>query len=198
MIFPTSGRRVRLARLRRRIALTFHNDTVTVISDTFINPLSAARTAWKDRMDRFDGSIIGTTEAQRYERAKQTARDHGFILLTPRACAYLYDVSPNTLRQAWNREAGAIRAEVGYSGKAVPLIRWEWAEEKWAAQAVPERLDEMIVHADLIQLASVSFLVLHPTPVVVDRYPPGGGTVFADDLAALPPEGSVADGCCKV
>ena len=88
------------------LPLTFNNDTVTVISDTFINPLSAPRTAWKDRMDRFDGSIIGATEAQRYERAKQTARDHGFILLTPRACAYLYDVSPNTLRAGVEQGGG--------------------------------------------------------------------------------------------
>ena len=116
-------------------------------------------------------------------RAKADALEISAILLTPAGCAYLYDMNVQTVGQTRRRhEREAVRAIAGFGGQTAALLRYEWAQEHWGHRRMEDRFDQMMEFGHVLGIGGTTYVILHRSPIIVDRYPPSGGTIYAPDL----------------
>ena len=108
---------------------------------------------------------------ERREAWKRHCVRLGLEVLTPTACAYLYDRSPTTVRAVRRKEqVEAVAFTVclgGESERDMHLLRLAWAETKWPRpKDFTDRLALLREQGEVISFGGgLSYLVLSPTPI---------------------------------
>lgn len=108
---------------------------------------------------------------ERHEAWKQECVRLGLEVLTPTACAYLYDRSPTTVRAARRKEeADAVAFTLNLGGdreRDMHLLRLGWAETKWPRpKDFADRLALLRKQGEVIGFSGgLTYLVLSPTSI---------------------------------
>ena len=106
------------------------------------------------------------TEQDRIKEATQEAIRQGREILTPMGAAYLFGKSLETVRKARRAEPDeAVAFVLGLEDRPVPMLRLQWATEKWGKDLNPDRLEEMRDRCHTLGVGWVIYLILHDRPL---------------------------------
>lgn len=134
---------------------------------------------WQIVQDRLAAAIATTSipmgrwavDDERHEAWKRECVRLGLEVLTPTACAYLYDRSPTTVRAARRKEqANAVVFTLSLGGEGerdLHLLSLRWAETKWPRpKDFADRLALLRKQGEVIGFkGGLTYLVLSPTSI---------------------------------
>ena len=112
-------------------------------------------------------SVQWKEEQKRVEAAKQEAVTAGREILTPMGAAYLFGgKSLETIRKARRAEPEkAVAFILGLEDRPIPMLRLQWAAEKWGKDLDHDRLSEMRDRCQTLGVGWTTYLILHDRPI---------------------------------